>query len=85
MNIDRVRSNISKLKGKKVILKINIGRNRYESVIGIVQDIYPYLFTLKSGNDIKTFSYVDVLTKNVIIVNWLFVQQVSLDFAFIML
>lgn len=85
MNIDKIKSNISKLKGKEIILKINIGRNRYESVIGVVQDIYPYLFTLKSGDDLKTFSYVDVLTKNVIIVNWLFVQQVSLDFAFIML
>ena len=69
MNIDKIKLNISKLKGKEIILKINIGRNRYESVIGVVQDIYPYLFTLKSGNDIKTFSYVDVLTKNVIIVN----------------
>ncbi len=69
MNIEKVKLNISKLKGKKIILKINIGRNRYESVIGVVQDIYPYLFTLRSGEDLKTFSYVDVLTSNVIIVN----------------
>ena len=69
MNIDNVRSVIAELKGKKVILKINIGRNRYESVIGVIQDIYPYLFTLKCGKDIKSFSYVDVLTKNVMIIN----------------
>jgi len=70
MNIEKVKLNILKLKGKEIILKINIGRNRYESVIGVVQGIYPYVFTVQSGKELKTFSYVDLLTKNVIIVNW---------------
>ncbi len=69
MNIEKVKLNILKLKGKEIILKINIGRNRYESVIGVVQGIYPYVFTVQSGKELKTFSYVDLLTKNVIIVN----------------
>ncbi len=67
MNIEKIRLEISKYKGKEVFLKINIGRNRYENIIGVVQDIYPYLFTVKVNDDLKTFSYVDVLTKNVIL------------------
>ena len=67
MNIEKIRLEISKYKGKEVFLKINIGRNRYENIIGVVQDTYPYLFTVKVNDDLKTFSYVDVLTKNVIL------------------
>ncbi len=67
MNIEKIRLEISKYKGKEVFLKINIGRNRYENIIGVVQDTYPYLFTVKVNGDVKAFSYVDVLTKNVIL------------------
>ena len=67
MNIEKIRLEISKYKGKEVFLKINIGRNRYENIIGVVQDIYPYLFTVKVNDDLKTFSYVDIKTKNVIL------------------
>ena len=67
MNIEKIRLEISKYKGKEVFLKINIGRNRYENIIGVVQDTYPYLFTVKVNGYVKAFSYVDVLTKNVIL------------------
>jgi uncharacterized protein Veg len=67
MNLITVKENVEKNLGKKVIAKVNIGRNRYEIFEGIVETVYPFLFVLKNDNEIKTFSYADILTRNVII------------------
>lgn len=68
MNTDKIKKEIEELIGTSVILKINIGRNRFENYFGIVDCVYPYLFTVKTNDDIKTISYVDVLTKNVVVI-----------------
>ena len=67
MNIDKIRSEIKSLKGKNVIAKVCLGRNKYEYVEGIIYGIYPYVFTIKSGDVIKSYSYSDLLTKSVIL------------------
>lgn len=67
MNIKQVKNDIRKIIGKKIVAKVNIGRNKYEIFEGIVEDAYPFLFTLRLKNEIKTFSYADILTKDIII------------------
>ncbi len=67
MNIENVESDIRKIIGKKVQAKVNIGRNKYEIFEGIIENAYPFLFILRLKNEIKSFSYVDVLTKDIII------------------
>ncbi len=53
------------LLNKKVVVKVNLGRNKYEKYIGTINNIYPYLFTIKTNNSIKSFTYVDVLTNEI--------------------
>jgi uncharacterized protein Veg len=67
MTIQKIKSEISSMKNKKVLAKIDIGRNKYEYIEGIVNGIYPFLFTIKTNSETKSFSYSDVLTKNVIL------------------
>ena len=65
MNTNKVKSQIEGLVGKEVHIKVNVGRNKYEHYDGIIINTYPYLFTVKVENLVKSFSYVDILTKDV--------------------
>ena len=67
MNLTTVKEDVKKIVGKKVIAKVNMGRNKYETFEGIIDTVYPFLFVLKNDKEIKTFSYADILTKDVII------------------
>lgn len=65
--IDTIKSNIKSLLGERVSLQINIGRNKEDFCEGIIMEMYPYIFTVKVGDLVKSFSYNDVLTRDVII------------------
>ena len=65
MNITEIKKYLSKLVNKKIIVKVNLGRNKHEKYIGVIDKLYPCLFTLKTGSNIKSFSYVDLLTKEI--------------------
>lgn len=67
MSIDKIKSKMLGLVGQKVAAKVNIGRNKYEEFVGIILDAYPSLFTIKVNEETKSFSYADILTKNVVI------------------
>ncbi len=67
MNITEAKDNIKKMLGKKVKAKVYMGRNKYESYEGIINEIYPSLFTIKVGKNIKSYSYADLLIRNIII------------------
>jgi len=56
---------IGKLKDMPVRLQINKGRNKFVQVDGTIRDTYPAVFTFVSGADVQTYSYSDVLTKNI--------------------
>ena len=65
--IDKIKDNIKSLVGERVALKINMGRNKEDFCEGVIMDIYPYVFTVKVGEFVKSFSYNDVITRDVII------------------
>ena len=67
MNIEKIKKQIMDLKGKEVSLLVNLGRNKEDNYVGIIDNVYPKLFTVKVGEMIKSFSYSDVLTKDVVI------------------
>ena len=67
MNIREIKSHIKELVGKRVSLIVNLGRNKEEFYEGIVKDVYPFLFTVQISELTKSFTYSDVLTKDVII------------------
>lgn len=65
MNTLKAKEKIESLLGKYVQVKVNVGRNKYEYYEGDIVAAYPYLFTIKVDNLIKSFSYVDLITKDV--------------------
>lgn len=62
-----IRKKIESLKGKKIRLLVDIGRNKNEIYEGFVLATYKNIWTLKTDTDIKSFGYSDILIKNVII------------------
>ena len=67
MNKDKVKNELKLLFGKRVNIKINVGRKKINEYEGVVNGIYSNLFTVKICEEIKSFSYVDILTKNLVI------------------
>lgn len=65
--LEQIREKIKNLSGKKVTIFVDVGRNKNESYDGIILNVYKNVWTIKTDIDIKSFSYSDVLTKNVII------------------
>ncbi len=63
--IENVKNGIEELIGKKAIIKYNLGRNKYEKYDGIIKETYNKIFLVETNGIKKSFSYVDVLTKNV--------------------
>jgi len=67
MNIERIRENIEKNKGKTVRFKFNGTRNQTEEFEAVIENTYNYVFVVrleKNKEQRKSFSYSDVLTEN---------------------
>ncbi len=62
MNINKIKDQIKELKGEKLKIKINLGRNKYEYLEGIIDKIHPNIFTIKTNKGIKSFTYSDIAT-----------------------
>ena len=67
MNPHVIRENLSIHKGERVQIKIYGMRNKNDSFIGVLKDIYPQIFTVEVGNMIRTFSYSEIINKEVVI------------------
>ena len=61
--MDEAKRRAERLKGITVRLKINKGRNKFVERIGEIVDLYPAVFSFRSGEETTTFSYSDLLTK----------------------
>ena len=73
-DVDHVRKVLGGYVGRKVRVRANMGRHRYNVSEGIISETYPSIFTIKvANNDEKknvrdkfvSYSYTDVLTKDV--------------------
>ncbi|MBQ2714030.1 MAG: Veg family protein [Clostridia bacterium] len=63
LKMDEAKRRAERLKGVTVRLKINKGRNKFIERIGEIEDLYPAVFSFRSGEEVSTFSYSDLLTK----------------------
>ena len=68
-NINDVKQMVKDCSAKRVAVKVNLGRNKSVSYLGVLSGIYPALFTVKPDDKDflgKTaYSYSDVLCGNV--------------------
>lgn len=76
ISLEEIKKNILELKGKNVKMEVNKGRKRIFYYEGVIENVYPSLFTVKfnESDDIyniekNSFSYFDVLCGDVKITN----------------
>ncbi len=67
MNLDKSKQEVKDLLGKRVIITYSIGRNKEELIEGTIDKLYKSVFTVKTTHYTRSFSYQDVLTKDIII------------------
>ncbi len=63
---DDVKKRITELRGQSVLMNINRGRKKIDTINATIKDIYPSVFTIKTQDEkLQTFSYFDVLCGDV--------------------
>lgn len=62
-----IKHKIEKLKGKKIKVFVDVGRNKSEIYEGVVLNTYKNVWTLKTTTDVKSFGYCDILINSVVI------------------
>ncbi len=65
MNIEIIKEEIVKHIGKEIKIYIYGMRNRNYSYFGKINGIYPYIFTVLINGETKSFSYSDIITKEI--------------------
>ncbi|CDA80766.1 protein veg [Clostridium sp. CAG:594] len=65
--IGEIKKKIESLKGKKIKVWVDVGRNKSETYEGFVLDTYKNIWTFKTETDIKSFSYSDILINSVVL------------------
>lgn len=67
MNPLVIRENLKLHTGERVLVKIYGMRNKNDSFTGVLKDIYPQIFTVEVGNSIRSFSYSEIINKEVVL------------------
>lgn len=65
MNIDIVRKEIEKNIGRNVHITVYGMRNKTNTYDGPIYRVYPNIFTIKYYNEEKSFTYRDIITKDI--------------------
>lgn len=65
--ISEIKKKIESLKGKKIKVWVDVGRNKSETYEGFVLDTYKNIWAFKTETDIKSFSYSDILINSVVL------------------
>ena len=66
MNVKNIKNYLKSKVGSNIIVIYFGSRNKKEKYYGIVYKVYENIFTIKLNNsEIKSFSYIDILTKTI--------------------
>lgn len=65
MNPYVIKSALSKHLNQRVIVNVYGMRNKNQSYIGILKDIYPKIFTIDCNDKLYSFSYSDIINGEV--------------------
>ena len=63
MTISSVKKEMLEHIGDTISIKYNLGRNKYEQYEAKVKELYDYVFLVDTDYGIKSFTYIDVITK----------------------
>ncbi|MFA5448921.1 MAG: Veg family protein [Clostridia bacterium] len=57
---------LKQMKGINYIIKVNRGRNRIETIEGVIESVYPAIFTVRTdAGELNSFSYADLFSRNI--------------------
>ena len=68
MNPSIVKEKLNSHIGKVVVIKYNLGRNKYEKYPVTIKKLYKNIFLVEVNNEnkeIKSFSYSDIIAKTI--------------------
>lgn len=70
INLTGLKKQIQNNIGKKVVVKADKGRNKIITKTGVIEDVFPSLFTIKIVNEFDqertvSYTYTDLLTSTV--------------------
>lgn len=57
--------NLKKHIGDELIIKYNLGRNKFEIYRVVLKKLYDHVFIVEENNLIRCFSYSDIIMKNI--------------------
>ena len=63
MTISSVKKEMLEHLGDIVSIKYSLGRNKYEEYEAKIKELYDYIFLVDTDLGVKSFSYIDVVTK----------------------
>lgn len=63
MTISSVKREMLEHLGDQVSIKYSLGRNKYEEYEAKIKELYDYVFLVDTDLGVKSFSYIDVITK----------------------
>ncbi|MBR6690463.1 MAG: Veg family protein [Bacilli bacterium] len=63
MTISSVKKEMLEHLGDVVSIKYSLGRNKYEEYEAKIKELYDYIFLVDTDLGVKSFSYIDVITK----------------------
>ena len=67
--ISKIKGNLEKEMGKELHFKYNGARNQIEEFNGYIENTYNYIFTIRTNESLKSFTYSDLLTLNLEIID----------------
>lgn len=65
MNINNIKMELQNKLGKKVKVTVYGLRNKMNSYEGTIHKLYPNIFTILYNGEEKSFSYRDIITKDI--------------------
>ena len=66
MTLSKIKEELYNHKGMEATIKCDLGRNKYEVYDVTIKDLYKHIFLVKlKNNEIKSFSYSDIITKTI--------------------
>ncbi len=68
--IDEIKKLVKDYQNKEVKVISKENRNRNDIFYGIITQVYPHVFIVTNGIETKSFSYADILSRDITITYW---------------
>ena len=65
MSITTIIRNLKRHIGDELVIKYNLGRNKFETYHVTLKKLYNHVFTVEDNNMIRCFSYSDIVMKSI--------------------